>query len=145
MRDKAFRLNIILTIVLGIVLLAGILLRVFAPIVMLPKLEITNIVLVSLVALLVDNYLSKEHERNYVWILVLSVLTFALLPWVSGFAGGLDVLKVAATGGIAFTAVTWMFSSVQERIQSGKSSKVTLLVCALGIYFAVQCFAGMFL
>ncbi len=135
----------ILTIVLGIVLFAGILVRVFAPIVMLPKLEITNIVLISLIALLADHYLGKEHNRNYVGILILSILTFALLPWVSGFVSGLDVLKMAVVGGVTFTSVTWMFSSVQDRIQSGKSSKVTLIICALGIYFAVQCFAGMIL
>ena len=145
MKDKTFRLNSILTIVLGIVLLAGILVRVFAPIVMLPKLDIPNIVLISLLALLADNYLSTEHNRNYVWILVLSVLAFGLLPWVTGFVSDLAVLKTAVVGGVVFTAVAWMFSSVQDRIQSGKSSKVTLLVCAIGIYFAAQCFAGMVL
>ncbi len=145
MKDKTFRLNSILTIVLGIVLLAGILVRVFAPIVMLPKLDIPNIVLISLLALLADNYLSTEHNRNYVWILVLSVLAFGLLPWVAGFVSDLAVLKTAVVGGVVFTAVAWMFSSVQDRIQSGKSSKVTLLVCAIGIYFAAQCFAGMVL
>lgn len=145
MKDKTFRLNSILTIVLGIVLLAGILVRVFAPIVMLPKLDIPNIVLISLLALLADNYLSKDYTRHYVWILVLSVLAFGLLPWVAGFVNGIAVLKTAVVGGVVFTAVTWMFSSVQDRIQSGKSSKVTLLVCAIGIYFAVQCFAGMIL
>ena len=145
MKDKTFCLNSILTIVLGIVLLAGILVRVFAPIVMFPKLDIPNIVLISLLALLADNYLSKDYTRHYVWILVLSVLAFGLLPWVAGFVNGITVLKTAVVGGVVFTAVAWMFSSVQDRIQSGKSSKVTLLVCAIGIYFAAQCFAGMIL
>ena len=145
MKDKTFRLNSILTIVLGIVLFAGILVRVFAPIVMLPNLDIPNMVLISLIALLADHYLSKEHTRHYVWILVLAVLAFGLLPWAAGFVGNTEVLKTAIVGGVVFTAVAWMFSSVQERIQSGKSSKVTLLVCAIGIYFAAQCFAGMIL
>ena len=145
MKDKAFRLNSILTIVLGIVLLAGILVCVFAPIVMLPDLDIPNMVLISLLALLADHYLSKDHTRHYVWMLVLAVLTFGLLPWASGFVSGTTVLKTAIVGGVVFTAVAWMFSSVQDRIQSGKSSKVTLLVCAMGIYFAAQCFAGMIL
>jgi len=145
MKDKTFRLNSILTIVLGIVLFVGVLVRVFAPIVMLPNLDIPNMVLISLLALLVDHYLSKEHNRNYVWILVLSVLAFGLLPWAAGFVSGTEILKTAVVGGVVFTAVAWMFSSVQDRIQSGKSSKVTLLVCAIGIYFAAQCFAGMIL
>ncbi len=145
MKDTTFRLSSILTIVLGIVLLAGIFVRVFAPIVMLPNLDIPNIVLVSLLALLVDHYVSKDHTRHYVWIFVLAVLTFALLPWVAGFVNGVVVFKTAVVGGVVFTAVAWMFSSVQERIQSGKSTKMTLLVCAMGIYFAAQCFAGMIL
>ena len=145
MKDKTFRLNSILTIVLGIILFVGILVRVFAPIVMLPNLDIPNMVLISLIVLLADNYLSTEHSRDYVWILFLAILTFGLLPWVSGFASGSAVVKIALVGGGVFTAVTWMFSSVQERIQSGKSTKATLLICAVGIYFAAQCFAGMIL
>jgi asparagine N-glycosylation enzyme membrane subunit Stt3 len=111
MKNTTFRLNSILTIILGIVLFAGILLRVFAPIVMLPKLDIPNIVLISLVALLVDHYVSKEHTRHYVWVFVLSVLAFALLPWVAGFVNGVAVLKTAVVGGVVFTAAAWMFSS----------------------------------
>ena len=145
MKDRTFRLNTILTIVLGIVLFAAILVRVFAPIVILPELDIPNMVLISLFALLADNYLTKEHERNYVWILGLAILAFGLLPWAAGFVSGAAIFKTAFTGGIVFTAVTWMFSSVQERIQSGLSSKVTLIVCAFGIYLAAQCFAGMIL
>lgn len=145
MKDRTFRLNTILTIVLGIVLFAAILVRVFAPIVILPELDIPNMVLISLLALLADNYLTAEHNRNYVWILGLSILAFGLLPWTAGFVSGVAILKTAFIGGIVFTAVTWMFSSVQERIQSGQSSKVTLIVCAFGIYLAAQCFAGMIL
>ena len=145
MKDKTFRLNTILTIVLEIVLFAAILIRVFVPIMMLPKLDIPNMVLISLIALLADHYLSADHERNYVWILVLAVLAFGLLPWVAGFVSGLGILKTAIVGGLVFTAVAWMFSSVQERVQSGASSKVTLIVCAVGIYLAAQCFAGMIL
>ena len=145
MEKNTFKLNTILTIVLGIVLFAAILIRVFAPIVILPNLDVPNMVLISLIALLADNYLGKTSDRNYVWILVLSVLTFGLLPWVAGFVSGLDMVKTAVVGGIIFTVVTWMFSSVQDRIQSGSKTKATLLVCAMGIYLAAQCFAGMFL
>lgn len=145
MNKKTLDLNTILAVVLGIFLLAAVLVRVFMPIVILPKLDICNIVLVSLVALLAGYYLKADMEPHYGWLFGLAILTFGLLPWVSGFAQGAMIWKTGFVGGTTFTAVTWLFASMVERIQSGKSSKLTPVVCAFGIYLAAQCFAGMIL
>lgn len=142
MKDKTFFINTILAIVLGLVLLAGVLVRVFMPMVIIPELDIPNLVLISVIALVIEHYLNEQRVRSYGWILGLSCITFAVLPWVSGFVAGGGVVKIALIGGIVFTVVTWLFTSMQERIQSGKSSKLTVLVCAFGIYLAAQCFAG---
>lgn len=145
MKNKTFFINTLLAVVLGLVLLVAVAVRVFMPIVIIPELDILNMVLISLAALLAEHYLLEERERNYVWIFVLSCITFGLLPWVAGFTAAKEIVKVAITGGIVFTAVTWLFTSMQERILSGKSSKLTIAVCAFGIYLAAQCFAGMIL
>lgn len=145
MKDKTFFINTILAIVLGILLLAGVAVRVFMPVVIMPELDIPNLVLVSLIALVVEHYLMSERTRSYGWIFTLSCITFGVLPWAAGFVAGGEIVKTAIIGGVVFTAVTWIFSSMQDRIQSGKSSKLTVIVCAFGIYLAAQCFAGMIL
>lgn len=145
MKNKTFFINTLLAMVLGIVLLAAVVVRVFMPIVIIPELDILNMVLISLVALVAEHYLLEERERNYVWIFVLSCITFGILPFAAGFVAASELIKVAIVGGVVFTAVAWLFTSMQERILSGKSSKLTVVVCAFGIYLAAQCFAGMIL
>lgn len=145
MKNKTFFINTLLAVVLGIVLLAAVAVRVFMPIVIIPELDILNMVLISLITLVAEHYLLEERERNYVWVFVLSCITFAVLPWAAGFIAANEILKVAITGGAVFTAAAWLFASMQERIVSGRSSKLTVVVCAFGIYLAAQCFAGMIL
>lgn len=53
--------------------------------------------------------------------------------------------KLALVGGIVFTAVTWLFSSMVNRLASGAQAKAAPLLSALGLYLAVQCFAGILL
>ena len=68
-----------------------------------------------------------------------------LLPFAACFAGAMDAVKLALVGGIIFTVMTWLYSSVQDRLSSGPAAKAAPVVSALGLYLAVQCFAGMFL
>lgn len=145
MKDKTFYLNTILAAVLGIALLAVIAVRVFVPVAMLPDAGIPELVLVSLIALVIDHYLAAGAERRYIWIFVLAVLSFGILPWAAGVVSGMEAVKTAIVGGIVFTVVTGLFSSMQNRMKSGSGSKVTPVMCALGLYLASQCFAGMIL
>ena len=143
MKDKTFFLNTILALVLGIALLAEVMIRVFMPVAFLPDAGIPDLVLVSLIAVLVDHYAAAGVKRDYVWIFVLAVVTFGLLPLAAGYASGMEVLKLAVTGGVVFTAVVWLFSSMQDRMRSGSGCKITPVICALVLYLASQCFAGM--
>ena len=145
MKENKFFLNTALAVVVGIALLVMVLLRTFAPAVIMPQLNIPNLVLLSLIALLLDHYLGKGAKRCYLCILVLSALTFGLLPLAACFAGAWEALKLAVVGGIIFTVCTWLFSSVQERLSSGPAAKAAPVLSALGLYLAAQCFAGILL
>lgn len=145
MKDKTFFLNTILAVVLGIVLLAAIAVRVFIPVAFFPEPGIPDLVLLSLIVVLLDHYLAAGAKRSYGWIFGLSVLTFGLLPFAAGTAAGSEVIKTAVTGGVVFTAVVWLYSSMQDRMRSGSGSRITPVVCALVLYLASQCFAGMIL
>ena len=145
MKNKTYTLNSLLAIVLGTALLVCIFVRTFAPRMILPQLDIPNMVLLSLIALVADHYLAPDAKRCYICIPVFSALTFGLLPFAACFVGAMDAMKLAVFGGVIFTVTTWLYSSVQDRLSSGPAAKAAPAVSALGLYLAVQCFAGMIL
>ena len=145
MKNQKYFLNTALAVIFGLVLLAMVLIRTFAPVIILPKLDIPNLVLISLVALVADHYLDPGAKRCYICIPVFSVLTFGLLPFAACFVGMGEAVKLAVVGGAVFTLVTWLFSSIQERLSSGPAAKAAPVLSALGLYLAFQCFAGMIL
>lgn len=142
MKENKYFLNTALAVVLGIALLIAVLVRTFAPAVIIPQLNIPNMVLISLLALVADHYLAKGTKRCYICIPVFSAAAFGLLPFAACFAGSLDALKLALVGGIVFTVVTWLYTSIQDRLSSGPAAKAAPILSALGLYLAAQCFAG---
>lgn len=145
MKGNKYFLNTALAIVLGIALLIAVIVRTFAPAVIIPQLNVPNMALLSLLALLLDYYLADGADRCYICIPVLSAAAFGLLPLAACFVGVMESLKLAFVGGIVFTVITWLFSSALERLSSGPNSKAAPVVSALGLYLAVQCFMGMIL
>ena len=145
MKKNTYTLNTVLAAVLGIALLAAVLVRTFLPRVILPQLDIPNLVLISLVALVLDHYLAPGASRCYICIPVFSAITFGLLPFAACFVGAGEALKLAIAGGIVFTAMTWLYSSVQDRLSSGPAAKAAPIVSAFGLYLAIQGLMGMIL
>jgi hypothetical protein len=143
MKDNKYFLNTALAVVLGIILLVCVLVRTFAPAVILPQLSVPNVVLVSLGALLLDHYVAGAPKRCYWCVLVLSAVTFGLLPYAGGFVPAESVLTLALLGGGVFTAVTWIFTSIMDRLSTGPAAKAAPVLCAFGLFLAAQCFAGM--
>ena len=144
MNKKTYMLNTLLAIVLGSALLVCVLVRTYAPRMILPKLDVVSMTAISLAALLLDHYLAPGAKRCYICIPVFSAITFGLLPFADCFAGAGEVLKLAVLGAVVFTAVTWTFSSMMDRLSSGPAAKFAPVMSALGLFLAVQCFMGMF-
>lgn len=143
MKEKTYTLNTILTAVLGLGLLAAILVRTFAPIVIIPSLNIPNMVALSLVALLLDHYIAPGAKRCYICIPVFAALAFGILPWMACFVTIAEAVKLAIVGGITFAVTTFLFSSIQDRLSSGPVAKAAPFMSALGLFLAAQVFAGM--
>lgn len=142
MKKNQYFLNTALAVVLGLACVIAVLVRTFAPAALIPGLDIPNMVALSLIALLLDHYLAKDAKRCYICIPVFAVLTFGLLPLCAGFASVLNAVKLAILGGVVFTATTWIYTSLQDRLSTGPMAKLAPLFSALGLYLAVQCFAG---
>lgn len=140
MEKKTYTLNTLLAVVLGLTLLVAVLVRTFAPRMILPHLDVPNMVLLSLAALLADHYLAPGAKRCYICIPVFSAVTFGLLPFAACFVGAGEALKLGLLGGLVFTATTWLFSSMTDRISTGPAAKAAPLVSAIGLYLATQCF-----
>ena len=144
MKNKTDTLNTLLAAVLGAALLVCVLVRTFAPRMILPELDIPNMTLISLAALLLDHYLAPGAKRCYLCIPVFSAITFGLLPFAACFVGAGEALKLAVLGAVVFTAITWLFTSMMDRLSSGPAAKLAPVMSAFGLYLAVQCFMGMF-
>lgn len=145
MKKQTYLLNTLLAVVLGVALLVAVLVRTFAPIVILPRLDIPNMVLLSLAALLADHYLAPNAPRCYICISLLGALTFGLLPWAACFVGLAEAGKLAVVGGAVFAATTWLFTTILDRISSGPSKPLAPIVSAFGLYLAAQGFLGLIL
>lgn len=142
MKNKTYTLNTLLAVILGAVLLIAVFVRTFAPAIILPELDLPNMVLLSLLALLLDHYLAPGAKRCYICIPVFSAITFGLLPFAACFVGALDALKLALIGCAVFTAATWLFTSMEDRLSTGPAAKAAPIVSALGLYLAAQCLMG---
>ena len=145
MKNRKYTSNVALPLVLGVFLLVCVLIRTFNPMAVLPRLDVPMVVLVSLVALLASHYLGNGRQACDVIFLALAMVTFGLLPFVTGFATGLEALKLALVGGVAFFVAGWLFDEMMERLSSGPVAKAAPVLSALGLYLAAQCFAGMIL
>ena len=143
--NKKYMLNTILAYVLGAFLLVCVLVRTFAPRIILVELDIPMLVLISLVALVLDHYLAPNAERCYICIPVFSAITFGLLPYAAAFVTPVEALKLAVVGAVVFTMTTWLFTTIQERLSSGPAAKASAFFSAVSLYMASQCFIGMIL
>ena len=145
MKNKMYFLNAALTVVLFIAALVMILVRTFAPQIILPEPDVPNLSMVCLITLVIDCCAAPGAKRCYICIPVFSALSFGLLSWAAGLAAPVDALLLAVAGGGLFTALTWVFTSMIDRISSGPAAKAAPVVSALGLYLAIQCLMGMIL
>ena len=142
MNKKTYTLNTLLAVVLGAALLVCVLVRTFAPRMILPQLDIPNLVLISLIALVADHYLAPGAKRCWICIPLLGGLTFGLLPFAACFVAAGEAFLLGVKGAAVFSAVAWMFTSAQDRLSTGPDCKAAPAVTAFGIYLAAQCFMG---
>lgn len=141
--NKKYTLNTVLPVVLGIYLLMTVVVRTFWPRMILPLLDIPMLTVISLVALLIDHYLAPDAERCYICIPVFAAVTFGLLGF-GAYLGIAAAAELAVKGCIVFTAATWLFTSMVDRLSTGPAAKAAPFVSAMSLYLAVQCFLGMF-
>ena len=145
MKKNPYFLNTVLAIVVFAACAIALLVRVWFPAAVIPALNIPNMVLLSVIALLVEHFLAPMNPRCYICIPVFSAITFGILPLMAGFACQHTFWKYGLVGGVVFTDTTFLFTSMTDRLLTGPKAKAALTVCSLGIWLAAQCFAGIIL
>ena len=145
MKNNKYLFNTLLTAVLFLVMAVYMVLKTVQPPVILPPLNIPNMVLICLIALVAEHFMAPGNARCYICIPVFSALAFGLLPLMAGFACIHTFWKIGLVGGIACTVTTWLFTSMTDRLLSGPKAKAAAFLSAFGLYLAAQCFAGILL
>lgn len=142
MKNKTDTLNTVLTAVVAAVLAAMVLIRTFAPQIILPVFDIPTLTAISLAALVLDHYLAPGAKRCWVCIPVFAALAFGILPLAAGMVVAANALGLALTGAVVFTLCAFVFTSILDRLSSGPAAKLAPIVSALGLWLAVQAFAN---
>ena len=145
MKNNKYLLNTILAAIVFVACAVAMLIRVWLPAAVLPVLNIPNMVALSVIALLIEHFLTKGNPRCYICIPVFGALTFGILPLMAGFACQHTFWKLGLVGGITCTATVWLFSSMADRLLSGPKAKAAAFLSAAGLYLAAQCFTGIIL
>ena len=143
MEKKNFVLNVLLAVVLGAGLLVGMVWSAFQPNVVLADLELPAIAALVLIALVIEYLWKGTQKRTWAVQIVLVAITFAVIPFAAGYAGvGIGLILC---GTAMFTALTWIFDSVAERLDVTCDCKCAMIPTAFVMYLACQCFMGMIL
>ena len=145
MKNNKYFFNTLLTGVLFVVLAVFMVMKLIQPAAVLPPLNIPNMVLICLIALLIEHYMAPGNARCYICIPLMSALTFGILPLMAGFACQHTFWKIGLVGGGVCTVTVWLFSSMEDRLHSGPRAKAAAALSALGLYLAAQCFTGIIL
>lgn len=142
--QKSYTLNILLAAVVGLASLADLLCRVFLPGAVFPVVSLPAVAVLVLLALVLECYLVKGvPRRDWGMTGLLGVLTFGLLPFGAGVTAGGETVRLAAVGGAAFLVLTFLFTTLRERLSSGRSGPLAPLVTGGVLFLACQCFIGM--
>ena len=139
MKKSVLTLPLTLTALLTVWMLAAVALRTLWPQMILPRLDITAVVLLCVLALSVSCYLSPRADYHYPWLAVLGAVHFGLLPVAAAYVPWQSGVLLGAVGGLALPLSAAVFASVHRRSSSAPLAPVG---CALCLYLAAQAFRG---
>ena len=145
MKNNQYLLSTILAAVVFVACAIALLVRVWLPAAVIPQLNIPGMVTLSVIALLIEHFLTKGNPRCYICVPVFGALVFGILPLMAGFACQHDFWKFGLAGAVIFTVTTFLFTSAQDRLLTGPKAKTAMVITAIGIILASQCFAGIIL
>lgn len=144
MKEKNWRLNLLLCVLWGLLLAIFVLVRTFFPAAVLLPLDVPLLLAVSLGALLLERPLAPSRKRCWPGVALLAALAFGLLPLCAGLAGGPAAGKLAVVGGITFALTTVVFDSLVSRLPPRSRTGVGTAAAAFVLFLAGQVLTNLF-
>lgn len=144
MMKNTYRLNTFLAVVTGLVFLGYLVVQTYAPAAILPPVDLMLVSGISLLALVLERYSGERVERrSWPVVLLLSIATFAALPLAAGLLTGQALLQFTLVSCAAFIVLTFLFTEICERLESGPAGKIAPLLSAGVLFLAVQACSGL--
>lgn len=143
MREKT-TLPVMLVAVTGLTSLVLVLLRAFRPGRILPKWDLVTMAALSLTALVLEGWMERGVPRRD-WLLTALTggLAFGLLPFAAGLTPAGTGATLAVLGAVEFTVLTALFTSLRERLATGKVGGLAPAAAAFTLFLACQAFSGL--
>ena len=145
MKKSELTLPLTLTALVTLLLLAAVFLRAFRPELILPRLDIPTVVLLCLIALVAEHYLSPGAVHHYGFLALLGAVIFGLLPFAASFAAWQRSLLLGGVGAAVLAGLAALLTSLCRRIDTGPKAPLAPVACALCLYLASQAFRGVLL
>ena len=146
MKHNPLKRSVALSVVVGLACLGLMLAGTLAPMAILPKLDPTMMLALSVTALAVDAYWSPERKLSWPALAANTVLggaAFALLPWCAGVAGDVPVWVLGLAGAAVFGIACLLYTAALERIATGPRAPLAPVGTAFMLYLAGQCLSGL--
>lgn len=144
MKENHLLGNTLLAAAVGVACLSAVLMRTFAPAVILPELDLPMLALLSLIALTAECYLAPGQDRPWAMAVLLGGATFALLPWCAGLAEGETLWKLFVAGAAVYGGGAFLYGSMSRRLTATPAGRLAPAVSAFVLFLACQSFAGLF-
>ena len=142
MKKNTYLVNLLLALLTTALCLWGMLVKTFAPSVLLPHISIPLMVLVTVIALAIEYYLGTPMKREWIGSTLLSGFTLSLLPWCAGLTRETPVWLLFICGTAVFGVTAVLYTSMGKRMKSGIAAKAAPAVNALLLFLAAQFFQG---
>lgn len=142
---KKLNENSFLALVVGLTILLMFISKTFLPGAMLLQLSMPNIAGICLIALLLNHYLGSKETGNILLNALLGGIILGIIPVAGGVTIGMGALKLAIVGGVEYAVLSWLFSSMINRMESTISTKLAPVPTAFVLFLACQGLANILL
>lgn len=145
MEKKNTAVNILLTGLLFLWLLAAALLDAFRPDLILSGLNIPMMLAMILAAFCAEYFMFSTPDHHRVPQALLAAAAFGVLPWAAGVIPAGSLWQYGLIGGVLFLITAYLFDSIAERLRSGAMGYAALLSAAFVLFLAGQCLSGIWI
>lgn len=144
MRKNAYFINILLMFEVGLFYLGQILVQMWMPSMIFPKMSLPFLVLLSVIPMVISSYMERACEEMASVSFFMAGITFVIAPWCAGMDTGYSPLSLFVAGAAVFGITKRIYTSMQERMSSGMTTKFAPVVHGFLLFLASQCFFGFF-